>query len=80
MKKFVECCKKRFVTFKQRYNHDKKTSQNGFYNLLPVNVQISSDILVIQVSLSIPAMASYLYIVKYELPIVIKAFLDTNDR
>ncbi|XP_056101351.1 sodium-coupled neutral amino acid symporter 2 [Rhinichthys klamathensis goyatoka] len=26
------------------------------------------------------AMASYLYIVKYELPIVIKAFLDTNDN
>uniref|UniRef100_A0A671T966 Sodium-coupled neutral amino acid symporter 2 n=1 Tax=Sinocyclocheilus anshuiensis TaxID=1608454 RepID=A0A671T966_9TELE len=31
-------------------------------------------------SLSIPAMASYLYIVKYELPIVIKAFLDSNDN
>uniref|UniRef100_A0A673KLN7 Sodium-coupled neutral amino acid symporter 2 n=1 Tax=Sinocyclocheilus rhinocerous TaxID=307959 RepID=A0A673KLN7_9TELE len=26
------------------------------------------------------AMASYLYIVKYELPIVIKAFLDSNDN
>lgn len=26
------------------------------------------------------AMSSYLYIVKYELPIVIKAFLDTNDN
>ncbi len=31
-------------------------------------------------SLSIPAMASYLYIVKYELPIVINAFLDTKER
>lgn len=27
-----------------------------------------------------PAMASYLYIVKYELPIVIKAFLGAADR
>lgn len=52
--------------------------------LLPANVQISSDILVwakmFLNSLSISAMASYLYIVKYELPIVIKAFLDSNDK
>ncbi len=42
----IEHFKKRFVTLKQGYNHDKKTCSHSRHDLLPVNVQISSDILV----------------------------------
>ncbi len=37
---------KKCFTLKQGYNHDKKTCSHSRYDLLPVNVQISSDILV----------------------------------